>query len=487
MIRSILLIQFISLSAILSAQELTFTHGKPIDQKLNYYDKKYGNQEFKMTYFDTVSRTAYHQTWEDENVNIEILKDYVNQSSIIKNFDIKIATGNPSALLHTFLNVGPEYYVIYSAINGNEVTASIQKINSDLIATGKAQPLATFPSSKDDDSFRVRLGKEGKQILFIRDYQDKIQVKSFSDSFAALWSKTFEVKTEDIVLSSIGVTEDGYLYIGGYYYKKREFVDPFVIVYSTKTQQHQVNYFPMEEGMELFNFNMSLLEDNEPVVACMYSKKRERGYRLYKINVATLQLENFATQAISEEFRKATNIGYKDENFTIPDIAKLQNGNFVFSIEGQVTHGANNTGNISHSASYYTSPTNVITVNSSGTEEWDKLIRKFQQQGSASHLIGHYFFHSNNKVYLVYNDVNENFSLSPFVEQKAWVLKEKNMYVAIAEIDEKGNAKKLNLITKNPKEVSYFVVDDTRKITNNLFRFKITTPKGMHYSILEVK
>jgi hypothetical protein len=487
MIRSIFLIHFISLSAILSAQELTFTHGKPIEQKLSYYDKKYGRQEFKYTYFDTVSRTAYDKSWEDENVNIKIFKDYVNQSSTIKNFDIKKAANNSNALLKTFLNIGHKYYVIYSTNNGGEATAFIQEIDADLNVTGKAQPLATFQIAKENDSFGIYPSKDGKQILFIRKYPDGIQEKSFSDSFAALWSKTFEVKTEDLILRTANVTEDGYLNIGGYYYKKRKIVDPFVIVYSTKTQQHHVNFFPKEEGVELFNFNMTLLNDNDPLVACLYSKKRELGYRLYKINTATLTIDNFATQPISAEFKKATNLGYKDENFIIANIGKLQNGNVVFSIEGQVNQSAHNTGNISHSASFYTSPTNVIAVNSSGTEEWDKLVRKFQQQSSASHLIGHYFFHSNNKVYVVYNDVNENFSLSPFVEQKAWVLKEKNMYVAIAEIDEKGNAKKLNLITKNPKEVSYFYVEDTEKITDKLFRFKITTPMGTHYSLLQVK
>jgi hypothetical protein len=37
-------------------------------------------------------------------------------------------------------------------------------------------------------------------------------------------------------------------------------------------------------------------------------------------------------------------------------------------------------------------------------------------------------------------------------------------------------------VSKKPEEVSYFVVDQTEKISENLFRFKITTPKGTHYS-----
>jgi hypothetical protein len=128
----------------------------------------------------------------------------------------------------------------------------------------------------------------------------------------------------------------------------------------------------------------------------------------------------------------------------------------------------------------------VICISDSGNELWDKLVKKFQRQGTASHLIGHYFFQNNNKVYIVYNDVNENFNLNPLADQKAWMLKEKNMYVAIAEIDETGATRKLNLVTKTPNEVSYFVVDQTEKITDNLFRFKITSPRGIHYSLLEV-
>ncbi len=493
--RSVLLIKLILLSAILSAQELTFTHGIPIDYKLNHYDEKYGSKDIKLTYIDTVSSTAYHISWKDEDMNIEILKDYVTLSSTIKKFDIKKVIGNPNASWKTFLNVGHKYYVVYSTSKDSEITASIQEINPDLTATGKPQSLATFQIAKEDDSYGVHLCKEGKQILFIRSYQGKIHVKSFSDSFAPLWSKTFEVKTEDMVLSSVGATEDGYLYMGGYYLKKRKHVDPFVIVYATKTQLHEINYFAAEEGVELFNFNMTALEDNEPLVACIYSKKRERGYRLYKINAATLRAEKFATQPISDEFKKATILGYRDETFYIMDIAKLQNGNIVFSIEGQVTHMGRSYGNDGESSdAFYTSPTNVISLNSTGTEVWDKIVRKFQRQNHASHLIGHYFFHSNNKVYLVYNDINQNFSLSPFAEQNSWALTYRNMYVAIAEIDEEGNPRKLHLVTKNPKEVSYFVVDQTnysiaqtKKITDNLFRFMIKTAEGMHYSTLEVK
>jgi hypothetical protein len=66
------------------------------------------------------------------------------------------------------------------------------------------------------------------------------------------------------------------------------------------------------------------------------------------------------------------------------------------------------------------------------------------------------------------------------------VLKEKNIYVAIAEIDERGNAKKLNLVSKNPKEVSYFMVDKTTALQDYSHRLKLITPKGTHYSILKV-
>ena len=110
----------------------------------------------------------------------------------------------------------------------------------------------------------------------------------------------------------------------------------FLIVYGTKTQQHQVNYFPKEEGIDLFNFNMTLLERNEPVIGCIYTKKKEMGYRVYKINLATLKPEQFATEPISEEFKKATAQGYKDINFGIVGIEKMDNGNIVFSIEAQV-------------------------------------------------------------------------------------------------------------------------------------------------------
>ena len=380
-----------------------------------------------------------------------------------------------------FANINNKFYALYTTGNEKESKAWVQEINSDLVHQGEPQLLADFPVRS-----QIFLPKGSDQIILIAYHEDKIQVSSFSNTFKPLWSKSFALKTEDLVVQSVGATRDGYFYIGGYFSRKREDADHFVIVYSTKTQQHQVNYFPKEEGIDLFNFNMTLLERNEPVIGCMYTKKREMGYRVYKINLATLKPEQFATEPISDEFKKATVLGYKDNNFGIVGIEKMNNGNIVFSIEAQVVQHPMKFGEPGRSSEiFYSSPTNVICINDSGKEQWDKLVRKFQRQGTASHLIGHYFFQHNNKVYIVYNDVNENFNLNPLAEQKAWMLKEKNMYVAIAEIDEKGEARKLNLVTTKPNEVSYFVVDQTEKISHNLFRFKITTPKGTHYSLLE--
>jgi hypothetical protein len=203
------------------------------------------------------------------------------------------------------------------------------------------------------------------------------------------------------------------------------------------------------------------------------------------MNTATLKPELLATSPISEEFRKATILGYHDDNFEIAGIERLNNGTTVFSIEAQVGKSPRAEG-VSMENINYSSPANVISINDSGQEQWDKVVRKVQRQGAASHLIGHYFFQHNNKVYLVYNDVNENINLNPLAEQKEWLLKERNMYVAIAEIDEKGATRKLNLVTKSPKEPSYFVVDETQKISNNLFRFKIISAQGTHYSLLEI-
>ncbi len=54
--------------------------------------------------------------------------------------------------------------------------------------------------------------------------------------------------------------------------------------------------------------------------------------------------------------------------------------------------------------------------------------------------------------------------------------KEKYMYVAISEIDEKGEAGKLNLVSKKPEEVSYFDVDRTEKISDDLFPLRSPIP-----------
>ena len=372
-----------------------------------------------------------------------------------------------------FANINNKFYALYTTGKKKESNVWVQEINADLVPQGEPQLLATFQVPS-----RIFLPKESDKIILIAYHEDKIQVSAFSNTFKPLWSKSFDLKTEDLVLQSVGATRDGYFYIGGYFSRKGEDADHFVIVYSTKTQQHQVNYFPKEEGIDLFNFNMTLLEKNEPVIGCMYTKKREMGYRVYKINLATLKPEQFATEPISEEFKKATVLGYKDINFGIVGIEKMDNGNIVFSIEAQVVQHPMKFGEPGKSSEiFYSSPTNVICINDSGKEQWDKLVRKFQRQGTASHLIGHYFFQHNNKVYVVYNDVNENFNLNPLADQKAWMLKEKNVYVAIAEIDEKGEARKLNLVTTKPSEVSYFVVDQTKKFQTTFSGLKLPLPR----------
>jgi len=476
MIRFILYIHLILVATSLSAQTMKFVHGKPSERKLNHYDKKYGIEKLMSTHFDTLSHTSYHLYW--DKPGFELLKDYVDEATV-KNFEIKNISG---ALFSTqFANINNKFYALYITGKEKESNAWVQEINADLVPQGEPQLLATSRAHS-----RIFLPKGSDQIILIAYHEDKIQVSSFSNIFKPLWSKSFDLKTEDLVIQSVGATRDGYFYIGGYFSRKREDADHFVIVYSIKTQQHQVNYFPKEEGIEIFNFNMTLLERSVPVIGCIYTEKREMGYRFYKINLATLKPEQFATEPISEEFKKATVLGYKDNNFGIVGIEKMNNGSIVFSIEAQVVQHPMKFGEPGRSSEiFYSSPTNVICISDSGKEQWDRLVRKFQRQGTASHLIGHYFFQHNNKVYVVYNDVNENFNLNPLAEQKAWMLKEKNMYVAIAEIDEKGEARKLNLVTTKPSEVSYFVVDQTEKISRNLFRFKITTPKGTHYSLLE--
>jgi hypothetical protein len=272
MTRFISSIYLILATVSLSAQDLKFVHGKPSQKKLNYYDKKYGREEFKRTYFDTLSRTSYHQTWGgDDKIKIEILNEYVNESSSVKNFAI---SQEPGYFFQRLENINGKFYAFYSIHKGKESHAWVQEMKADLTPQGKPQQLATFQVPNDNESFGVYVTKGGDQILFITDFENKIQIKSVSSSFKPLWSKSFDIKTDGILLETLGLTPDGYLYIGGYYSKKGERTDPFVIAYSTTTQQHQVSYFPREEGIDLFNFNLSALKDNLPIVGCIYTKRR---------------------------------------------------------------------------------------------------------------------------------------------------------------------------------------------------------------------
>jgi hypothetical protein len=485
MIRVILLPPLFLFAVCLSAQNLKFVHGKPTEKKVSYLDKKYGRQEFKLAYFDTLTRTSFHQVLTVDGANMEILKDYVDETPTIKNFEFKIAGSETGIPMCKFANMNNKFYALYTTKKGKENSAWIQEVGADLKSKGQPQLLATFQTP-----IGIHLSKERDQIILISDEVNKLLVRSFnSNTLKAQWSNDFEIKTEGLILKSVGATVDGYLYLGGYHEsKKKDIINHFVIAYSSKTQQHQTSYFPKEEGIDLFNFDMTLLKMNEPIVACMYSKKKEMGYRIYKISPETLKLEQFATEPVSDEFKKATVLGYKNNNFGMVGLEKLKNGNIVFSIEGQVVQNPMKFGDPTRTSEiFYCSPANVICINPSGKEHWDKVVKKFQRQGTASHLIGHYFFQHDNKVYLVYNDTNENFNLNPLADQKAWMLKEKNVYVTIVEIDEKGTARRLNLLSKTPTEVSYFVVDQTEKISDNLFQLKMTTAKGTHFSLLEVK
>jgi hypothetical protein len=480
MIRLILFLPVIFFSVVLSAQELTITHGKPLQEKLDYYDLSH-------TSYDTVSHTAYEATLLGDNLQIEIFKDYVTSATRIDDFSVRKFPGETTVLPRDFLNVGRKFFMTYLVRRGSEGTVYAKELNPDLSPAGQAKILATFPVTKVNDLFRIYASKDAKQLLVVREGLGKILVKSFDESLVNVWSKEIEIQTIGLVIEAVGLNGNGDLYLGGHYDKKGKQVDHFAIVYSIKTQQLQTTCFPLDEGIELFNFNMRALENGEPLVACMYSKKRERGYRLYKIEEGTLQFGLFATRPLSDEFKSTISVGYKDETLHVTDIATLKNGNVILLIEGNVYHERADYGTYSKAnPTYYASPTNVICINPTGTPAWDKTVRKFQQQASASYFLGHYFFHGNNKLYVVYNDVNENFNLNPFAPQKGWVLKEKNMYVAIAEIDERGNAKKLNLVSKNPKEVSYFMVDKTTALQAHSYRFKLITPKGTHYSILKV-
>jgi hypothetical protein len=483
MIRLILFLPVIFFSIVLSAQELTITHGKPLQEKLNYYD-------LSRTSYDTVSHTAYDATLLGDNLQIEIFKDYVTSTARIDDFSVRKFPGETTVLPRDFLNVGRKFYMTYLVRRGLEGTVYAKELNPDLSPAGQAKVLATFPVTKVNDLFGIYASKDAKQLLLVREGLGKILVKSFDESLVNVWSKEIEIQTTELVIEAVGLNGNGDLYLGGHYFKKGKQVDHFAIAYSMKTQQLQTTYFPMDEGLELFNFNMSALQNGEPLVACMYSKKRERGYRLYKIEEGTLKFNQFATRPLSDEFKSTIRLGYKDETLHVTDIATLKNGNVILLIEGNVYHQGEDFkskyGNFKTHPTYYASPTNVICINPTGTPAWDKTVRKFQQQASVSYFLGHYFFHGNNKVYVVYNDVNENFNLNPFAPQKGWVLKEKNMYVAIAEIDEHGNAKKLNLVSKNPTEVSYFMVDKTMALQDYSYRFKLITARGTHYSILKV-
>ena len=89
---------------------------------------------------------------------------------------------------------------------------------------GQPQLLATFQAPS-----QIFLPKESDKIVLIAYHEDKIQVSSFSNTFKPLWSKSFDLKTEDLAVQSVGATRDGYFYIGGYFSRKRENADHFMM------------------------------------------------------------------------------------------------------------------------------------------------------------------------------------------------------------------------------------------------------------------
>ncbi len=489
---NILFTLVLALTATLAnAQNIKFTFG-PIT-KVNYGQTVFFNTTQKKGYIFHSAKEKYSITSLEDYLKPETSKEVTSETLTVEN-----------AYLEGTLTVKDKNYLIYSLIDkkNDVITVYSQELSADMVLLGSAIKITTFKEAKTGTgiivvgqgmlhSTQISIAKPENQehIVMVKERDHSLEVKAFSPDKGELWSKTFQLN-KDLTyrLKNIRVAENGNVYILGTYYKgslmgDETMKDPFLIAYAPATKTQKIHTLNSGEKINDVGFALELLPDQTPVLAGLFYErgKFKTSYQVLKVNTTTLVLEKLVSRLMKEEYSNLTfKRGYDPEYFSVENIAQLENGNIVFSVDGGLISSGKYASSAWGPAAY------VVAINPSGIEQWNTMINKYQVTPYSSALIGHTFFTSGNKVYLMYNDNPDNFDLSPTERQKENLLKKK-MYVCTVEIDEAGKAKKLKVVTTKREEISWFHPGSLTRIEKGLYHFQFYVGETFKYATFSNK
>jgi hypothetical protein len=403
----------------------------------------------------------------------------------------EIFTGTMKAVLEGFHSVNEKNYIIYSVLNKeqDEHRVYMQELSSEMVMLGSPIGIATFEMGKtrahvqglfgndplDNLNLYVAKPLSGKHLVLVKERDFQLEIVCFSLDKGLLWSKTFELKNGDLDYSlvSINVAESGNLYITGDFGKERKKF-PFLLAYAPSSQIQKLHIINSGEKIDDDGYNLEFTDDETPLFAGLYSSRKEGGYHLYKVNKATFELQEITSKPFAKAYWGTVQLWYS-RYFGVAKIIELDNRNITIAIEASLYDDR---------GSRSTSPLYLGCVDPSGIEKWNTTIQNKQGQSFAGFMVGHFIHAKNNKVYVIYNDNPDNFSLAATDNQKEYLLKKK-AYIATVEIDENGKAKKYTMITSDKKQSSYFIANHVYAIDKNTFQFQIQKDDKFYFATLE--
>lgn len=424
------------------------------------------------------------------------LEEYTNPKTAIP-LPSQLSGREGNCIILHAISVDGRNRIIYSTYDKKKKSETVyfQELSSAMKFIGGPAKISTFEDVKRPDQLEMILEEGGertttiaasldkREFVLIKERDTAIELKGFNLDKGEKWSKTFSLDGgKHFVLRSIRVATNGNVYIVGSYYKKEEFFSPFVLAYSNAENKFKLHNIATGEKLEDTGYTLAFGRDEAPIVAGIYYKKlkRETGYNLFRINVSTLELEPILSKAFSPSFTELMyKRAYEPEFFSVQQIVHLPNGNIALSVEG----GLSKVGQ--HTASTYYSSAYVLCVSDSGTEVWNTTIEKHQVQPTAVSLLGHILFNKGNKLYMLYNDNPDNYSLEPTSMPKENLLKNKS-YVALISFDEKGKATKSKPLNQNAKQVTAFYPSKAFRIDANTLHFSLKVNDKYHFATVAV-
>jgi hypothetical protein len=473
------------LSNLAYAQELKFTSGPALAEKpLDGF-----------TFFNSNQKKGYRIV--SKNFSVIQLDDYVKQNGSPKPIKTEVFTGKQKATIEGYHIVNDKNYIIYSIFEKgrDEQVVYMQELSTSMVLLGSPVRMVGFKNAKNRtqvivvgaDNALVNLtdlhivkSTNNQQIIFVKERDSQLEVKAFSYDKGELWTKNFDLNRDyGFTVTSVKASDNGSVYVSGFYMKGVKKSDPFFLAYSPTLNKHKLHTIKSGDKIDDFGYHVDLIENETPVIAGLYSQKGEAGYKVYKLK-DNLELQPVISKSFPQTYYDIIYKGsYKPEYFAVSAIAQTDNKNIVVDIEGGVSTA------MKYTSTLYSAPLYIASIGTDGNEKWNTIIQKYQVQPQGESLIGHCLFHKNNRIYLIYNDNINNFDLGPSDKPKDGLLK-KNTYIATVEVDENGNARKIKQITTTKDQNSLFEPGEVVKIEKDLFHLTIMKEGKYYFTTLQL-